>query len=335
VGLIPSSVKIKGVSEHNASRSFSAMEIPIIYRDISLPYYQVPILDDILLYFLKNQKKGYFLMPVMSLLGIHNLLKISDQNLFMIVSDKGFNTDHQLLTQNEPGLTLHGNAFSLNVDFRAIGKYFEIRGGDFFHQSSFLGLATNAYTLGYSLKQLPRTRKALETYLNVFSPGDLVNLNQHIFQTKLNCSLDTLVSYFNMTHWDPEVFNHHIDLIIGLITQSDPMKISDLINNLPKIVENFYYLPHGMDTLSNLGTVYQTLQDYPKAIEHYEQSIQFFGEKDYKVYNIGLCYYFLEKYDQAGKKFERTIQLNPEDIMAKGWLSQTKERLHSRSNYAE
>lgn len=307
-GLIPHATTIDRSTKANLGRTFSQLGVQIDFQDVAFPHYSAPHFDEILRHIVSEQKDGYFLMPRMSLQGIENLFSLSHRKVFMVVNDYGFSAAQHPLTQDEPKLTQHANVFSFMVDFRAFGHYVACNGGDVCHQVRDTALATNVYSLGYPLAQLPRTQQAVNALLEACSPGDFVNLHMFIASANRNSSLKQFLDYLTSVRWDPDAFNLYGTQIRRLLAKSEQQEIHRLVNSLPQLIENIYYLPYGADTDFHIGTIYQHVRDYPKAIEHYMRSMEHFGEKTRTLYQLGLCHYHLEQHDQAIDLLQRAIQ---------------------------
>ncbi len=309
----------------NALTTLKDMGRKPVYQKTSGPFYQEPAFNDILEELKLEDHQSFILFPVNALRGIEKLAKRLNERYLLIANDKGFESGRRRHRRTEPSIALHGPAFSFTVDFHLMGCYYKRRGGDSFHQSGSLGVATSAFLAGNKMEELPQTRQAMHIFFNTFSPGDLFNLSWHLFQNRLSCSAETLVSYLNMTHWDPEIFNQHFDLILSLVKQSQDAITDDLLAGLPKIVDQYYHTPLSVDLFANIGALYQAVKQYEQAIPHFQKSIELFGPEDFKFYNLGVCHYFIGSYETALDMFVKVLELNPDDIMVKGWMVQIRD----------
>jgi tetratricopeptide (TPR) repeat protein len=131
-----------------------------------------------------------------------------------------------------------------------------------------------------------------------------------------------LLIYLAATQWDHVLFDACFNVILSQLGNSYSALVTDLIEAMPKIAANFYYLPGTENTLANIGVFFQLIQDYKMALQYYQRSKGYFDNVDTVSYNMGLCHYFLQEYPQALAKFHEAVTINPHYIMAKGWIAQ-------------
>lgn len=101
---------------------------------------------------------------------------------------------------------------------------------------------------------------------------------------------------------------------------------------MKKIADNVYYIPGQADTFANIGLVFQTICNYEEALVYYQKSLACVGKVDAILYNMALCYMFLNEMDQALQMFAETVTVNPNYIMAKGWIVHIKQNQNVINN---
>ena len=240
----------------------------------------------------------------------------------MLATDKAFSKHYELYENYQPEITFHDSAFSMMMNFHALGEYFNYSKGYYHHQLTQRGIITSLFGLGFSSSDFPLTQHAVITYLDCYGPGDLFNLYRHIETTISTCDLDILISYLNATQWDPHIFDTYMEFIVEKLHDiEDESLLKDLLTILPKVANNFYYLPNCPSTLFNIGLLLQSLGEYQLAINYYQQSMQYTGKTNEVLYNMGLCYCSLKKYKKAAPIMQQAVEINKENMMARGWLS--------------
>ncbi|RUS92871.1 hypothetical protein DSM106972_097960 [Dulcicalothrix desertica PCC 7102] len=314
--------------QDNKPIELEQLKVEFSYVDSNIPFYQDQHLDAVLSHYQNQIDDGYFLFPVGSLRCIRRLMDISNHKLCLITSDKGYSRYGDLHQQEEPCCTFHGS-FSMMVDFRAIAQYFKQCGGDYYHQFTEQSLNTSVFLQGFDLQTMPETRQAVETFLDAFGHATVFRLYEHINLTKSFSTLETLLTFLSTTQWDPHVFNSSFDLIINQIRSeyTSHAVVKDLAFIMEKIAVNFYYIPYSIDTLFNIALFFQEIGEYEKALHYYYQSINYYGKNDVTLYNMGLCHYFLNKPERALEMFGVAVKLNPNYIMARGWISQIESEM--------
>lgn len=320
--------------EQNQGATLNDLGADIEYQTIQTPYYQDERLDLILEDYRKNLKESNILFPIGALRCINHLMDVSNEKLLLISTDKGYARHIQTFGALDLSeIQFHAGCFSVMVNFNAIGQFFQNCGGQFFHQTQQHVLHTSAFVLGAQLETLPLTTKALLDHISVMNPADNHAIFEHVKRTKHMCSLETLITYFNITHWDTLLFDHCFDVIHQLLNRASPTEAIDIMAALDKIAGNFYYLPKSGATLSNLGLLYQAVAVYDKAIDFFQQYLDYFGSNDPVLfntvnYNLGLCFYQTKENPSALTAFRAALHAQPEqDMMARGWIARIEEEM--------
>jgi hypothetical protein len=330
-GLIQPTPEI-GEKQSNQPMDLAVFDSSFAYHDMTLPYYNDPKLDTLLADYAREHPNSSFSVPIGSLRCLDTLLRIAHEKLLLLTSDKAYGYHFELYEQTQPEITFHDKAFSMTVNFHAIGQYCKQYRGDCFHQSTHQSLASSAFVVGTDFDQLPEVYYALTTYLDTPGPGDLLHLYQYITENIAGLPLEVVLSYLKILHWDTQFFDLAIQSILSQLKSANVLVRHDMLMNLPYVLMNFYYLPGIEDTLSNLGLALQELGEYASALYAYQTSLDYFGSDETTYYNMALCYYFLNEYDEAISLFKTVVEMNTEHIMAKGWIEHIKESINKDSN---
>lgn len=105
------------------------IKVEEIFNNITPNYYQSPILNKILEEYENDCEFASLIFPIGGIECIANLQKITGNNLFTIISDKGFSTRKELSGLFQHTYVTHRSAFSYSVNFHAIARYFQLQGG--------------------------------------------------------------------------------------------------------------------------------------------------------------------------------------------------------------
>lgn len=258
------------------------------YHDIPTTYYADSTTNKILDQYQHQFANTNFLVPTGALTCIKNLLALSNNNLFVITTDKGYATKTELQQQAEPHIAFHGS-FSLMVNFHAIGEYFKLQGGNAYCQSDRQSIKTAVFSLGSDIDTLTETKHAISNYIHNLCPADLFNMHTQMKYSEPVDGLETLLSHMNLTRWDPHIFSLYLDYILGQIQWTDNATLQGLIQGCNKIANNFYYLPKNTDTMFELGLFFHSIGDHQTALRYYQQSIKYFGAQDYVLEHCAEC----------------------------------------------
>lgn len=310
---------------NNKPRDWEKVKIEYHENEISNSYYNNKHLDDILFDYKNLLKDTNFLFPIGGLRCLQNLTKISNNKLFIISSDKGYSTLSELEDLDYPELDFHGS-FSVMVNYHAIGNYFKRQQGDCFYQTPRDGLSSAVFTSGFTIDNLSETKQALEQSIEGFSPSDFFILYEHIDDTIEDAKLKTLASFLSLSQWDPFVFhNVHADLV-ELLNDADAEMADYLLKNMPKVYDNFYYVPGCDDIYFALGLFYYELDHFNEALKYYHLSEKHFEVGFESAFNIGLCHFYLEEYSASLEYLNKALEFKPRARQVKELIKQASRK---------
>ncbi|MBA2650146.1 MAG: hypothetical protein H0U75_11265 [Legionella sp.] len=289
-------------------------------HEIKEGYYEDAVLNSILEEYKQKLHESSFLFPIGSFRAIQYLKKISKNKLLIISTDKGYNTLESLDYLNNPSILFHGS-FSLMVNFHALAQYFKNTGGDAALQQPRKGIKTAAFSSGFKLSDLPQMRLAIDETIDGLSPGDYFILHTRISESFQDCSLPVLAAHMQLTHWDPHMYLKLTNHIISKIEKEDAETIQFLAHNMPKLAENYYYMPQTQCILFDIGIFFHAIKHYQEAANYYEQSKPYIGEQFNLYYNLALCQHHLENNTTALENFKKALEINKDAQEAQQWIS--------------
>ncbi len=289
-------------------------------------YYNDPHLDNTLEIYKKSLNDTSFLVPIGTIRAIRYLKKITGDKLLIISTDKGYSSLESLENLGHPSIAFHGS-FSMMVNFHAIAEYFKNTGGDAFLQTPRRGIKTSLFSAGFHLKDLPDTSIAIETYVEEFSPSDYFNLHRRISDSFNECEIDALSSHLALAEWDPHIFMRLSGRLISLVPEADSDAITFLAHNMPKIADNYYYMPQSDCVLFEIAVYYHAIKHYADALKYYAAAQSYIGDKFGLVYNMALCKHLLKDNQGALECFKHALTLDPESNDTKEWIAFVEKEL--------
>lgn len=292
-------------------------------------YFENEAFNRVLAQYRHALKDSSFLFPTGALQGISNLQKLANGKLFLISSDKGFNTLRELEDLAHPDLDFHGS-FSVMVNYHAIAAYFKQSEGDAFLQTPRDGIATGIFASGMTFDQLPEVSQVLHRSIEGFSPADYFNLYEYLSENYEKCDSKTLASLLSLSNWDPSVFEQVSSHIIENIENADEDVIHYLAKNMPLLAQNLYIVPGCDDTYFTIALFFYEIDDFEASLSYYTLSEKHFGEDHSTTYNMGLCYFHLQNYEQALSTLKRALQLKPSSKETKEQIKKTKKELEKQ-----
>lgn len=327
-GLIPNKIPNLNLENTNPNepKSFQQLGINIEYNLVNLPYYKDTHLDQILSSYKESFQNQSFLLPINALKGIKNLIELSGKKLLLLATDKASVNQPVFISEDTQDIVFHDSSFSLAVNFHTISAYFKEIGGAFIHQPISDYINTSLFLVGESIENYYETKQSFITHFNTCNPFSLFNFQSQLEAFLHSYTISDLLSYLNWTHWDTEVINRCINIIVAKTKELDALSLKPFIEGMHRCADNFYYLPYANSTLVNVGTFFQEIKDFETAIQYYQKSIDYFEREPSKLYNntlynIGLCYYHLGNHKAALEHFHLANQASPtKDMIAKGWI---------------
>ena len=303
---------------------WSKVDFDYSNQDISEHYYQHAVLDQVLAQYAEHLQDTYVQFPIGSLRGLESLSAISNGQMFLLSSDKGYVSLNELDDLEQPSLAFHGS-FSTMVNFHAIAEFFRLQNGDAFLQEEYDAFATGAFSLGFDFASMPTLNAMLKQTIGGFSPGHFFHLYEHFDKTVKSASLETIVSMLNFTFWDPAIFDLASDRISDLLDDADDDVVQYLLRKLPLIADQFYFVPGANDVLFDVAVVYQEMGQYDQAIIYFKQSLKYYPATYEFHFNMGYCHLELKQYDVALEEFRKAEAFQPKSKELKSYIKQVEK----------
>jgi tetratricopeptide (TPR) repeat protein len=308
---------------------------PISWENVKVNYTDVPVkgayyddehFDKVLHSYEKDLESGAFFYPIGSLRVIRQLLKMSNNKMLLLTSDKGHIDLEELEEESHPELDFHGS-FSVMVNYDAIGRYFDTLGGDYYMQCPRDAIVTAAFLLGSDISELTEFQFALDQHVSEFSPADYFNIYENIEDKPEEYSIDTLASALSLSRWDPGMWSDISERVSDCIEDADHDLIEYLKKYLHRVAENYYHMPGSEDIIFEVGTFFQEISECETALHYYALSRQYFPSTWEYEFNCGFCYVELEEYDKAQGYLERALEHDPKSSETRGLMKKVEREL--------
>lgn len=285
------------------------IKVTIGYEDVTAQPYTDPIYNQILAKYQAELEEGSFIFPVGPYACITSLLKMSKNRLLLITSDKGYCHLSEIEGRSSPGI-VNQSCFSTMVNYHAIGNFFQLKGGECWHQTLREGIKTSVFLMGDSFKALPLTRHSVRNFIDDFGPVDFFNFHKHLGQTKDTCSLKTIVSHMYFCHWDPRIFNLFIQKIFEELKSANYQLVIALSEGITKIIENVYEMPGAEESYFNIASFLHAIERNEQALIYYQKVLKLGGESFALLYNMALCYASINENQTALNYFKQAQKFN-------------------------
>ena len=290
-------------------------------KDIEINnYYKDEKINNILDFYQKNIKSSNVLIPIASLRSIAHLFDISDNDCFIIASDKGKTLLSEIDHAEEPHIAFHGSV-SFNVNFDAITRYIMQYQGEAYIPEPRRGIRTVLYlNAPQKLNQCPKLQQEIAESVEGFSPADYFLCYRYFIESKSLPSLNTLNAQLAFCLYDTHVFNKLLPNILKAISGSSVLARKKLRDNLERVAASFYFIPNCHDIFYSLSECYFAMQDYSQAALYLTQSQQIFGDNAVTLFNLSLCEIKLNKLSSAIERLKLAHSLDPDNVDVKNLL---------------
>ncbi len=279
-------------SEDSATETLSSLQLS--YKNASVPPDRYPdqSWNRILELYRSRLPAATVLFPSQALKTLQEFGNLTDDRMMVLVADKGHaHEDDLLLCQGPPAFEFHAsNCFSQMVNFDAIGKYFEIIGGQALvpdkHSAS---LNICAFLQGRPGDQFPATKTAYQDAQAAFGPDDLFTLLGWLNAHMEEMSVPQILATLRLTRWDSTALVRLFPVLARQL-RTVSRERNDLRNAVMSTWANHYPVNQGENVLAfYCGVILLELRFFDDALSMFKASQEIFGRSAPTSYNLGLC----------------------------------------------
>jgi hypothetical protein len=263
-------------------------DLNLIYarRSVEPGHYGDPDLDALLEHYRTALDDTVFTLPGAALTTVRNFRELANDRLLLLAADKALSTEEALGYREEPQPARHGGAFSLMVNFHALGRYARSHGGEMFHGGDrHAAIDVGAIVFGPSAE----TRAAYDDAIARFGPGDLATLSEGLERAADQLSVEEIVALLRLSGWDASTLHGVLAPLQEHAGGADPATQEDLRNALFETYDRHFAVPGDPDLPFAIGLLLYELGDYEDAIEFFEASLEQHGHDPATEKNIELC----------------------------------------------
>lgn len=300
-----------------------------INKPFEQAYYSDPLFNNVLDSYRHDLTDSYLTLPVGSFQGIRNLKNIANDRLMILTSDKAYSFLDELDGLDPPEIACHGS-FSLMVNYDAIKRYCDLLDGGGYFTRAVDGFASGILTVGFNIEDCPNAQSEVYRSIGNYGSAEYFCIYEHAEETVDQMTLKAIASYLALSCWDPYIFSLLSDRISDIIGDADQDAIDYLSDHLPKVSDQFYFIPNMDDVLFDLAVYYHEQEEYSTAITYYLRSKEYF-QPEYSLYfNLGFCYYYDENYPLALENINLALELSPNDPDAMEYFSKINEKISEK-----
>ncbi|MCB0650029.1 MAG: SAM-dependent methyltransferase [Saprospiraceae bacterium] len=260
---------------------------------LNIPFYEDPVIDEILGDYKELVQESYILFPEKGLQCIKNLQGLSSKGLMLLTMDKGYAEVHDLEGSDKPEIITHGS-FSVWVNYHALGAFCKKQGGN----AMFPAFASLYLQLG-CLQFLPdgetyrETGAAYQRFVNDFGPDDLNGLKRFTYQNFRQMNLMELIAILRLFGYDSTIFKNLLPWLKKICKQVTFNERTRLAQTMHQTWEMYFTIYESFDLAYEIGGIFYDLGFYGDALLYFGHSAKLFGPKADIFYNQALCHYQL------------------------------------------
>jgi hypothetical protein len=75
-----------------------------------------------------------------------------------------------------------------------------------------------------------------------------------------------------------------------------------------------------------VASLLQEMRQFGNAYQCYEYSRDYFGDRDETLFCMAICQVNLNNFSKAKELLTATLKINPDHILAKGWLKHMEDK---------
>ncbi len=269
-----------------------------------------------------KSKKASIMMPIGAFDCCDNLNKMTHNNVFMIVGDKGVSIPSRFHLYGDRHRYTYDGCFSFLVNFHAIGEYVKRNGGDYYLCSNSNDFNVNLYTMGMHFSELTQTKAYFEQHVQPVGPEEFIYIYDEYLTNGFRFSPRAIQSYLRLSEWDPNAYAAVHERLIELLPVYSKQFIEDIKVDLHRIIDNIYDINIGDDVFNLVGMFVYLLGEEDKALGLFERSLAVYGEKSAPHNNLGVLYEKQKNNTKALYHFEKSVALDKHNRYAKNKILQ-------------
>ncbi|KFA88223.1 hypothetical protein Q664_42655 [Archangium violaceum Cb vi76] len=282
-------------------------------------------LDGILEDYRERLGDATFLFPSTALRCLRRLQRLSGGRLLLLSGDKGHASQDEL-SDRSSGVSLvrHGGAFSLMVNYDAIGRYFRLRDGQVLRPiHRHVSLHVGAFLLGQPPDGYGETELAYEEAIERSGPDDYATLLGRMEQYHEEMTLEELLALLRWSGWDSGLLMAIFPSLLPRAEAADEPLRQEVCWAIQQVWEADYPIGGEQDDLAyHLGMLLYVMERPAEALTFFEHSLRQYGEAPGTYYNQGMCHVRLQQDARARECFERALTLDEDFSQAREMLSE-------------
>jgi tetratricopeptide (TPR) repeat protein len=289
------------------------MDISFEPRPTQPDYYAEAELNRVLDGYRQRLADMMLLLPVAAMGCVRYFQELSSNRALFLVGDIG-SVHEEAGSRGTGGIGRDGN-FWLEVNFHALGEYVRELGGHAHHPPHrHASLNVSTFVLGDVAAGVPETALAYEDAIAQGGPDDFFMLTRVIADRFASMKRDDLLAFLRSTGWDSDYFVQCVPFLLESLQSVSAATRQDVTRAIEEAWDVYYPIGEGADQ-GDLGFCFGALlfkmEDYPRALDYFQRSLQLVGADPRTTLNIAVCLYRMGRFAESIEWIDRTLELDP------------------------
>jgi len=306
-----------------------------VYSDLELPYYRDPHLDSILHFYRSELSDSSVIFPIGAMRSIANLSHLAADKLALFVSDKGFASleSKQVLGLRTQEFAEHG-AFSFDVNFDALQRYVENRGGNALIESG------DHSSLGFMFATTwkPTCELTRHFFRQYIQKRDICNASYNLEEfTFVGCEkgqnfvrpyLTNFISIVQSSNFDPFIFDgafaRLFENLVPELTEMDLEQEYEVADLVGRTFRNVFNVANDYFDLAAIFEFCVCWQKYEFCLTLAKQANASLGVSRKAFDYAAIASEHLNRREDAYEYFRQALALEPEHDWAREGMERNK-----------
>lgn len=243
---------------------------------------------------------------------------IGDRPALLLAVDKGYAALDEFAGKDALDLTVHGGCFSVDVNFDALRRWTEARGGVALHpEASEPRLQTMAYLFGAGAR--PATVRAVRVAQALGMP-DLWDMLERLLRSDPPTA-DGFLALLRLARWDPHWVRLVTPRLLPVLGAARKRVRRQIAQGLRRTASRLYRMPGAVHRYAATAKLLTALGDHATALTVLEAAVAAFGPDAEALHDAALCRLALGDRPGAVADLERALALDPDHRRARMLLA--------------
>lgn len=266
------------------------------------------------------------LIPISGIQTLEKLAELTNNKMLLISTDKGMTDLTELEGRSMPHVAFHGS-FSMMVNFHAMTRYNEIKGGSSALQPCHSGIKTVVLTRGIKLEDYRWLTRNIAQYIQDASPAQFFHMHRYLRHNPISYGLEVMIPYLINSHWDPYVFVLLHKNLLHRLPELAKRHLKILDAGMAKIADKIFDMPGDNDPWLLIGHYFFARDNFSEVVKYSQLSIERKGAGSYNLMLLGSAYIGLKEYSQAIKYLQQSRDMGADPINIDKLLKQAQSGL--------